>query len=60
LDGIEKELPLDIVISGFAIHHQTDENKKRIYKDIFDKSLKPGGLFLNLDQVRSATPHSGA
>ena len=56
LDRISKELPVDIVVSGFAIHHQDDNNKKRIYRDIFDRVLKPGGIFLNLEQVKSATP----
>lgn len=56
LDKISKELPVDVVVSGFAIHHQDDNNKKRIYRDIFDRVLKPGGIFLNLEQVKSATP----
>ena len=56
LDMISKELPVDVVISGFAIHHQDDNKKKRIYRDIFDNVLKPGGLFLNLEQIKSATP----
>lgn len=56
LDHISKELPVDVVVSGFAIHHQDDNNKKRIYRDIFDRVLKPGGIFLNLEQVKSATP----
>lgn len=55
LDKISKELPLDVVISGFSIHHQRDENKKRLYRDIFGRILKPGGIFLNLEQVKSAT-----
>ncbi len=56
LDQVSNELPVDVVVSGFAIHHQDDPNKKRIYRDIFDKVLKPGGIFLNLEQVKSATP----
>lgn len=49
------DLPLDLVVSGFSLHHQDDNNKKRIYRDIFDKILKPGGLFLNLDAVALPT-----
>lgn len=55
LTSISQEFPVDVVISGFSIHHQPDNNKKRIYKDIFDKILKPGGVFLNLEQVKSPT-----
>ena len=55
LSSISKDFPVDVVISGFSIHHQPDNNKKRIYKEIFDKILKPGGVFLNLEQVKSPT-----
>lgn len=56
LEKISKKLPIDVVVSGFAIHHQDDDNKKRIYRDIFNRVLKPGGIFLNLEQVKSMTP----
>lgn len=42
--------PFDLIISGYSIHHQPDERKRSLYREIFDL-LKPGGLFLNLDTV---------
>ncbi|MEM9541266.1 MAG: class I SAM-dependent methyltransferase [Cyanobacteria bacterium P01_E01_bin.42] len=45
----------DAIVSGFAIHHQSDPDKQRIYRDIF-ALLKPGGLFLNLEHISSRSP----
>lgn len=59
LEGFSNDLPLDLVVSGFSLHHLDDNNKKRIYRDIFDKILKSGGLFLNLDAVASPTKEIG-
>jgi ubiquinone/menaquinone biosynthesis C-methylase UbiE len=55
LTSISQEVPVDVVVSGFSIHHQPDNNKKIIYKEIFNRILKPGGVFLNLEQVKSPT-----
>lgn len=44
----------DVVVSGYSIHHQPDEMKRRIYRDIY-RLLKPGGIFLNLEHVASAS-----
>jgi len=54
-DNVESQIPFDIVISGFAIHHQPDDRKKEIYAEIYDL-LTPGGIFLNLEHVESSTP----
>lgn len=45
----------DLVLSGLAIHHLTDADKEQLYRRIF-AALEPGGLFLNRDVVRLATP----
>ena len=44
----------DVVASGYSIHHQPDERKREIYGEIFE-ILTPGGLFVNVEHVSSAT-----
>lgn len=45
----------DAVVSGLAIHHLEDERKRQLFGEAL-ALLRPGGVFANLDLVRSATP----
>ena len=45
----------DVVVSGLAIHHLPNELKRHLFGKIA-KTLKPGGWFINADQVLGATP----
>lgn len=42
----------DLIVSGYSIHHIENEQKKRLFNDIY-QLLNPGGLFLNLEHVSS-------
>jgi ubiquinone/menaquinone biosynthesis C-methylase UbiE len=45
----------DLIISGYAIHHLPHDRKRALYAEIFEL-LPPGGLFVHLEHVASATP----
>jgi tRNA (cmo5U34)-methyltransferase len=45
----------DLICSALSLHHLEQEDKRRLYKKIFD-TLHPGGIFVNADQVLGETP----
>jgi SAM-dependent methyltransferase len=55
LTSLPSDTTFDLVVSGFAIHHQPNERKQALYSELFHR-LSDGGLFLNLDHVSSSTP----
>ncbi|MGO9644299.1 MAG: class I SAM-dependent methyltransferase [Candidatus Bathyarchaeia archaeon] len=40
----------DAVVSGYAIHHQPDQRKREIFREVFGL-LNPGGVFVNIEHV---------
>ena len=51
-DLVNFAAPFDVIVSGFAIHHQSDLRKQEIYREIYDL-LKDKGIFLNLEHTAS-------
>jgi SAM-dependent methyltransferase len=53
--ALEVDGPFDVIVSGLAIHHLEDERKATLYGEVASL-LAPGGVFANLEVVKSATP----
>ena len=49
------EGPFDAIVSSLAIHHLDDPGKASLYDRARD-ALRPGGVFVNAEQVLGATP----
>jgi tRNA (cmo5U34)-methyltransferase len=45
----------DVVLSSLAIHHLEDADKRSLFKRIFS-ALRPGGAFINVDQIKGQPP----
>lgn len=45
----------DAIVSGFAIHHLSHQRKQTLFAEAVG-SLRPGGVFSNLEVVQCATP----
>ncbi len=46
--------PYDAVVSALSIHHLEDPAKRALFQRLF-QALRPGGLFVNADQVAGPT-----
>ncbi len=49
----------DVVVSALALHHTPQPKLKAVFEKIHD-ALKPGGIFVNADQVLGNTPENEA
>jgi tRNA (cmo5U34)-methyltransferase len=47
--------PFDAVVSALAIHHLSHDAKRDLYARVHDV-LRPGGVFVNADQILGPTP----
>jgi tRNA (cmo5U34)-methyltransferase len=45
----------DLIVSALSIHHLASREKRRLIQRVFSM-LKPGGSFVNADQVLGPTP----
>ncbi|WP_042425398.1 class I SAM-dependent methyltransferase [Streptacidiphilus anmyonensis] len=46
----------DAVVSGLAIHHLSHADKRHLFRRIRE-ALRPGGVFVNVEQVQGPLPH---
>ncbi len=48
--AVRSEGPFDAIVSGYSIHHQPNERKRPLYKEIYTL-LRPGGWFINVEHI---------
>lgn len=51
---ISYDRAFEVAISSLSIHHLTDEDKAALFRRVH-AALKPGGVFVNIDQIRGET-----
>jgi tRNA (cmo5U34)-methyltransferase len=47
--------PFDAIVTALAIHHLDDAGKREFYRRVHDR-LRPGGVFVNAEQVAGPSP----
>jgi len=47
----------DLVLSALSIHHLEDRGKRTLFAKIY-RALRPGGMFINIDQVLAPSPEA--
>jgi tRNA (cmo5U34)-methyltransferase len=51
--------PFDAIVSALAIHHLEDAGKRQLMRRVHD-ALRPGGAFINAEQVSAPAPELSA
>jgi SAM-dependent methyltransferase len=54
VDAVQPLGTFDAIVSGYAIHHQPDDRKRAVYRELFGL-LAPGGVFVNVEHVAPAS-----
>lgn len=59
ISDYRKTLPqsqTDLIISSLSIHHLDNDEKQKLFNEIYF-NLKPGGVFINVDQIKAPNDH---
>jgi tRNA (cmo5U34)-methyltransferase len=54
IENIKNYTPFDVIVSGLTIHHQSNNRKQEIYREIFDL-LNLNGIFINIEHVKPSS-----